>query len=52
MKYFNNWHEKRREWIVDRPLTLKGDKEKSQKFEILQTIITYFTKNKNEFITN
>ena len=26
--------------------------EKSQKLEILQTILAYFTKNKNEFITN
>lgn len=50
MKYFSNWHGKRKELIVDGPL--KGDKEKSQKFEILQTILTDFTKNKNEFITN
>jgi len=26
--------------------------EKSQKLEILQTILADFTKNKNEFITN
>jgi len=31
MKYFNNWHEKRREWIVDEPLTPKGGQGKISK---------------------
>jgi hypothetical protein len=53
MKFFNNLPAKRRELTVERPLTPKGEQGKSQKLELLQTILDdFYRKHKNEFITN